>query len=407
MSKNLPSSSGALSPVLRLSDLKTHHALLLLNTLRQHASLSRVELAKAMDCDNTTVTRTVRDLLRRGLLRPVGKTERAHGRPREQLSLNPAGGGVIGIALTPTHITGALMDLTGNIRLREQIYFPQERTRTLFLEALSQVAARLIAAVRDPLLGMGVSTFGTSLDGGMSLNVTANFPELQHLDLKAFFQEKFGRTPLFADMMVCLMQYELNRAPELSRGTTLLVSAGSGIGMAVALDGTPLSGARRHGGELGHNICEPDGLPCKCGRRGCLETRASTDVLLAQARRSLNAPALSWEGFAEACRQDRHGARDIVRAAIPFLAIALANQVNNLAPEHLVITGDLLQTGAWLAHELEAALRKLLFQFTADGLQVLFRTEHDDSGVLGAACLALDNLFATPGLLEDLCPPRL
>ena len=406
MSKNLPT-AGALPPVLRLSDLKTRHALLLVNTLRKHASLSRVELAKAMSCDNTTVTRTVRDLLSRGLLRPVGKTEREHGRPREQLSLNPSGGGVIGIALTPTHITGALMDLAGNIRLREQIYFPQERTRTLFLEALSQVTERLVAAGRDNLLGMGVSTFGTSLDGGMSLNVTANFPELQHLDLNAFFKEKFGLSPHFADMMVCLMQHELDRAPELSQGTTLLVSAGSGIGMAVAVDGKPLSGARHHGGELGHNILEPNGLQCKCGRRGCLETRASADILLAQARRRLKAPALSWEAFAEACRQDRPAARDTVRAAVPYLAIAVANLVNNLAPEHLVFTGELFQTGPWLCAELEAALRKLLFQFTADGLQLIFRTERDDSSVLGAAGLVLDRLFDTPELFEKICPPRL
>lgn len=54
--------------ILKLNDIKARNMLALLELLLQHDSLSRIELAHKMNCDNTTVTRAVRDLLERGLL---------------------------------------------------------------------------------------------------------------------------------------------------------------------------------------------------------------------------------------------------------------------------------------------------------------------------------------------------
>ena len=53
--------------ILTLSDLKARHTLLVLDTLRRHDGLSRVELARVAGCDNTTVTRAIRDLMACGL----------------------------------------------------------------------------------------------------------------------------------------------------------------------------------------------------------------------------------------------------------------------------------------------------------------------------------------------------
>ena len=66
--------------ILNLNNIKERNVLALLELLLRYDSLSRVELAKKMNCDNTTVTRTVRDLLAHGLLVPSGKTGRQRSR---------------------------------------------------------------------------------------------------------------------------------------------------------------------------------------------------------------------------------------------------------------------------------------------------------------------------------------
>ena len=118
--------------ILKLNDIKTRNMLALLGLLLEHESLSRIELARKMNCDNATVTRVVRDLLGRGLLVSSGRTELRHGRPREQLSLNPDGRYIIGIALAPDGITGTVTDLRGRVKVREQVFFPPQRTGSFF-----------------------------------------------------------------------------------------------------------------------------------------------------------------------------------------------------------------------------------------------------------------------------------
>ena len=215
--------------ILKLNDIKARNVLTLLGLLLQHDSLSRIELAHKMNCDNTTVTRAVRDLMGRGLLIPGGKTELRHGRPREQLMLNPDGKYVIGIALDPNGIIGTVTDLRGRVKVREQAFFQMRRTRSLFLETLEKITGRLIRFADDRLAGVGVSTFGAGTDSGTGLNDIANFPELNNLNLREFFTAKFQIEPEFSDMMTCRMYDELIRYPESRHGNTLMVSAGSGL----------------------------------------------------------------------------------------------------------------------------------------------------------------------------------
>src|SRR5690606_3921245 len=65
----------------------------------------------------------------------------------------------------------------------------------------------------------------------------------------------------------------------------VLFTVGTGIGGAVVLDGALVRGAHGMAGELGHMLAVPDGHPCGCGRRGCIEQYASGKALVRSARR--------------------------------------------------------------------------------------------------------------------------
>ena len=67
-----------------------------------------------------------------------------------------------------------------------------------------------------------------------------------------------------------------------------------GVGGGLVLGGELFRGYRGFGGEFGHTTVEPDGLPCACGSRGCLETRAGLEPLLAAA--GLNGEAVHSRG---------------------------------------------------------------------------------------------------------------
>jgi glucokinase len=76
---------------------------------------------------------------------------------------------------------------------------------------------------------------------------------------------------------------------EIARGARSLayVAVGTGIGAGLVLDGRLRQGERGMAGEIGHVVVEPDGTPCRCGQRGCLETVAAGPFIARRAELAL------------------------------------------------------------------------------------------------------------------------
>ena len=390
--------------LIKLNEIRIHNTLSILRALIRGGTLSRVELAQASDCDNTTVTRAVRDLQERGLVVPAGKTELRHGRPREQLKVNPDGARLIGISLEPYGIRGVLTDLTGKPLSQDRQFFGEHRTLKEYIDALDGIFSRLRKEAEPRLAGVGISTFGTTLtqDGG-TLNKTANFPELQGFKLREHFAKKFSSHPYCADMMLCRMYYELDRHPECQQGNTMLIHLGDGIGLCLACNGEIMFSRNQHGGEFGHNICEMDGLQCACGRRGCLETRCSSHAILQEARRAMHRADLSFGDFVQKYISGNNAAVKVVQNILRYLCIALANQINNISPDTVIFVGEQCSLGAEFFKALEKGTRELLFEYTGRSVKFVFR-EPEECGAQSAAMLAADRLLADTDAFNAFCP---
>ena len=99
--------------ILKLNDIKSTNLQAVLDVLLQTDGLSRVEIARRIGCDNTTVTRAVSALIEQGIVVQGEKTEQALGRPRVILRINPDGPLLLGLSLEAERITGVLTDLRG------------------------------------------------------------------------------------------------------------------------------------------------------------------------------------------------------------------------------------------------------------------------------------------------------
>ena len=120
------------------------------------------------------------------------------------------------------------------------------------------------------------------------------------------------------------------------------------------LGGELYRGYRGFGGEFGHTTVEHDGLPCACGSRGCLETRAGLEPLLAAA--GLNGDAVHSRGsgkpVAELVRRAREGEPTALAALEDcgrWLGVALGTVVNLLSPQAIVLGGHFAPMTEWLA----------------------------------------------------------
>ncbi len=178
------------------------------------------------------------------------------------------------------------------------------------------------------------------------------------------------------------------------RGTQFMLGmvVSTGIGGGLVLDGAPCHGRTGNAGHVGHVVVDPDGSPCACGGRGCVETVASGPHLAQWARaQGWRAPAgADARALAEAAdRGDPVGVRAFRRGA-GAVAAAIASVAAVCDLDLVVVGGGVAKAGTNFFDPLREALRGYAGLDFIRGLQVVPAELGGDAGLVGAAALVRD-----------------
>lgn len=174
----------------------------------------------------------------------------------------------------------------------------------------------------------------------------------------------------------------------------------TGIGGGIVLDGKLLAGSSFGAGEIGHTIVVPGGVRCGCGHRGCLEAYASGTAIAAFVRAEVQSgrktkvirlagPSrrITAEGVAEAAAQgDRLALRAFHRAGY-FLGVGLANLINLLNPEKLILGGSVMKSSRFLWPSMMSSVRENAWPSLYRTCRIVKTSLGDEVGDLGALAL--------------------
>ncbi len=189
---------------------------------------------------------------------------------------------------------------------------------------------------------------------------------------------------------------QLGDAPTLA-----LLTLGTGIGGGVVVDGRLRLGPIGAAGELGHQLFDPNGLPCGCGARGCVETVATGPALVGEGVRLLlshQAPelyrlcggdvrAVDPQRMAEAAAVDPLVAAAIERAGVA-LGVGVANVIVTLHPEAVVFSGGLTGLGERLLAPVRETVSQRVSVFPPEGVRIEVSEISGVAGALGGVVLA-------------------
>jgi glucokinase len=167
----------------------------------------------------------------------------------------------------------------------------------------------------------------------------------------------------------------------------LFVPVGAGIAAAAIVDGRLLV-AGGYAGELGHLQVDPDGEPCGCGGRGCLETVASGAALARRYAARAGRPVAGAAAVAERVRAGDPDAEAVWADAVAALAQGLAAAVALLGSRLVVVGGGLAGAGDLLLRPLTEALPARLSPGSTRVPRLVLAALGDQAGCLGAALLA-------------------
>lgn len=190
----------------------------------------------------------------------------------------------------------------------------------------------------------------------------------------------------------------------VSKGTdsSVFITLGTGIGGGLIFHGKPWSGHHSAGGELGHIIMQIDGIPCTCGRSGCLERYCSATALIRIAREAAQKRPESKLWKEAQGDLDNLNGKNIFRCAmdgdpaaveafdqyIHNLCLALSSVICLLDPEVIVLGGGLSKDGDFLLAALNQHIREYLAFPEVPFADIKIATLGANAGFIGAAMLA-------------------
>jgi predicted NBD/HSP70 family sugar kinase len=320
-----------------------------LNFLRLHQPLSRADLARRSGLQRSTVSAIVDQLIREKWVTEGARGRAQRGRRPRHLHLNVERAGILGVELRPETTTVGLAGF--DARFVAQRSFATARDPRQFLADLTAEVTDLRRAYPSAECeGMGVSLPGrVDATGRLIFAPNLGWPAVP---IGPMIEKAVG-VPVTVENAAnacALAELWFGQHPEHVRHI-VAVTVSEGIGVGLLLNGQLVHGAHSMAGEFGHRVIDPAGPRCGCGRRGCWERYASNSAAVAMyldAKRSrggrIRSPLHFTDLPALAANGDRLAA-DTLRRMAGALGDGLADLMTSLAPEVIVIVGEV--TAIW------------------------------------------------------------
>jgi predicted NBD/HSP70 family sugar kinase/putative N-acetylmannosamine-6-phosphate epimerase len=300
----------------------------------------------------------------------------------------------IGIDMGGTATKSGLVTSTGQLISHSSTPTPWNQGRQALLDHLQQC----VSVCRDNARGRGIEpqAIGVATAGwvnpacGQVVYATENLPGWTGANPALHLRKVSGLPVAVENDANALAVAEKLFGAAQAASDFVCITLGTGVG-----GGCYIGGRLNHGGHffanaLGHIPVVPGGLPCTCGKSGCLEVYANAAALLRYAQGSF----ASCENITAAANDGDPSAQGAVKALAQYLAVGCACIVNVLDPEMVILAGGLAQDNPLLVSTLSKELEKRVTVWPQRRLRVQASNLGYWAGVLGAAAVASAAILA-------------
>lgn len=281
---------------------------------------------------------------------------------------------IVGIDLGGMSAKGALFSLDSSIICEDKVETSAENGFEKTVQSLAELTKQLAQKARikyDEIKAIGVGSPGVvDSANGIVLRWT-NFG-WDNVPLAGYLGELTGKKVTVANDANVAALGEAYFGATAQYQSSILLTIGTGIGGGMVFDGKLIEGYKSAGAELGHITIREGGIPCACGRKGCYEKYASASALIQQTRHAMveNLHSEMWnivEGKIErvdgrtafiASKRGDESAQKVIDQFIGYLSEGIADFVNILRPEAIVLGGGIANEGESLFKPLRQAVDK-------------------------------------------------
>ena len=378
-----------------LEQAKSHNRRVVIEAVRSHGELSRAEIARITALSSQTASNIVEELVAAGLLQAEPMRKPRRGQPAIPYSINPSGAYSIGLQLDHQALIGVVINLAGKVCFRAEQTVDRPTP-----EVALPILVRMIHDLREgaglgskDALGIGFAMPGPFGVEGMSSVGPTTLPGWHDFPISQELHKQTGlQVTVENDANAAAIGERLHGVAR-KLNDFVYIFIGTGLGAGMFLNGHLYRGNRRNAGEIGHMTVMPDGLPCGCGNRGCLECYVS----LRAAYEFLSLPDVDHASPLQLeemiTNNDAHMDQWIADTVTP-LRQAIHNLELMFDPEAIILGGFMPLS---VIEKIIAALEPLLLSISAyterSVPRVLVGAAGRDTAVLGAAALPIFGEF--------------
>jgi predicted NBD/HSP70 family sugar kinase len=363
---------------------------IVLNLIRTRHPISRADLARVSGMQRSTISLIVEELIRENWVieGPTGRLPR--GRRPTFLHLNESRV-IVGVDIRPTQTTVALADVNGNFTAQETFTTPRDPAAALAL-LIRRIKSIIHACEGKKIEGIGISVPGRINRTEGRLVFAPNL-KWRDIDLGKPIAKATGldvelENAANACVLAAAWFDRMNDCRNL-----VVVTVSEGIGIGIYMNGELARGHNNMAGEFGHVPLDPKGPLCTCGTRGCWEVFASNRAAIRYYHES--AIHSDRPNFTDLLRLADLGDNRAVKALdtmAHYLGRGMRMIVAGLAPERIIVIGELTKSWQRFGPVIESEVRALVLQ---GGFPPLLIPAHEEgmARLRGTVALVLQKHF--------------
>lgn len=308
----------------------------------------------------------------------------------------------IGVDLGGTNIAAGLVDEEGKIIKHKNIPTLKERGIDAICEDMIRVCQEIMSEnklKKEDIHAIGVGSPGT-VDATKGIIVYANNIIINNFPVAERMNAQLGIPVYVGNDADCAALGEVTSGIAKGCKNAVILTLGTGVGGGLIINGEIYKSSFPGAGELGHQAIVYNGRQCNCGRKGCFERYASATALIKDAKKAAqNNPDSKLNEYVkgdlekmnakvpfDAAQAGDEVAKKVIDQYLEYLACGVANVINGLNPEMIILGGGVAKQGDNLTKPLTKKVEKEVY---TDQLQTKIEVAMlgNDAGIIGAAML--------------------
>lgn len=401
-----------MNDVVNPSSIRERNLSQVLKLIHERGSISRASMVREIGLSATAISSIVAELLDSGYISEGGAGKSSGGRRPILVEFNPDHRWVVGIDLGASHISTILSNLSGEIKVKKYKKFDVANDPKGALEVVySQISGSLSEnKILRGILGIGLAVPAPLEGEKLDTLSPVILPRWKDIKVADIIERGFG-IPVYMDNDAnagALAEKWWGRG----RGVTNMVyiKLGTGVGSGLIIQDDIFRGSGGTAGEIGHTTIDINGPQCRCGNFGCMESFVGIPAILEKTaeRISKNSPSsldpdhIDIDSITRAALEQDPIACEIVRGAGRDLGIAIANSINLINPELIVLGGDLVEAGDVFMEAVCASAFSRSISKAVSEVTITSSTFYEEVVSVGAATLVMYYAFMPSNIRDTL-----